>query len=58
MQEVREKIRMAVTKGIALSLERHLSNHGITQCTIRMDIDMTMRAIDQALGVKDATKSN
>jgi hypothetical protein len=48
-EALREKIKCAVTKYIAFSIERHLSNHGITQCTLKLDIDACMREIDEAL---------
>ncbi len=44
---LKECIRLNVTKYIALSLERHLSEHGITQCTIKLDIDACMENIIQ-----------
>lgn len=44
-----EIIRMYVTKYIALSLERHLDNHGITQCTILLDIRACLNSIYQEI---------
>ena len=46
-------IKKNVTEYIALSLERSLSDHGITQCTIKMDIDACMRKIKEALNGKE-----
>lgn len=42
-------IRHWVTKWIALSLERSLSDHGITQETIRLDIEGCVRDIKRNL---------
>lgn len=47
-EDYKEAIRKSVTKYIALSLERSLSDHGITQCTIKMDIDACLREIDES----------